>query len=629
MKTSKFLTALAMLGMVACNNVSDDVISHGSALSIKVGTQTKALVTETTLPDAAQIGTFLHNSEGALYDDLPYGNVKFTASGTGALQSWSPDTDVILSATQGTLYGYYPYSASATDLSAVAVEAASQTDYMWATPVSGLDNKNNSAMLTMNHALTAVRLKVVRGDYAGTGLVTAASVQSNALATAATMNIADGTLASVTGAGEVIAPALSQFTLSASEQAVEFIAVPVDGASEALTIEMVVDGQTLVVEAPATDYPQAAIAEYGVTVNGTGLALTQVTVAPWTETSKGNLGISEVKPAQEIDLTKATNGETANCWIISEGGATYSFPTVKGNSSESVGTVASAKVVWESYGTTETINVGDLVSEAVYEDGKIKVTTTGKNGNALVAACDASGNILWSWHLWITDDTIQEHTYANGAGVAMDRNLGALSATPGDVGALGLLYQWGRKDPFLASASISADTEPVVAGTAINAASGYSLALSIANPTNFYSFGKGTFPSDDSWGDTKTIYDPCPVGWKVPGKDFWINALPEEPEENEYWDNTNKGMLLPASISGAESWYPAAGYREHDTEIFETSDFGSYWTSTFEVDEDPDYGDPDYDEASDAYFMEFDISTIYPEGGMDKTSGYSVRAVRE
>ena len=300
MKTSKILTALAMLGMVACNNVSNDVVSQGAALSIKVGTQTKALVTETTLPDAAQIGTFLHNSEGALYDALPYGNVKFTASGTGASQSWASETDVMLSATQGTLYGYYPYSASATDLSAVAVESASQTDYMWATPVSGLDNKNSNATLNMNHALTAVRLKVVRGDYTGAGLVTAASVQSNALATAATMNIADGALASVTGAGEVIAPALNQFTLSASEQAVEFIAVPVDEASEALTIEMVVDGQTLVVEAPATDYPQAAIAEYNVTVNGTGLVLTKVNVVPWTSVNKGNLGLSQTKASDTI-----------------------------------------------------------------------------------------------------------------------------------------------------------------------------------------------------------------------------------------------------------------------------------------------------------------------------------------
>ena len=35
----------------------------------------------------------------------------------------------------------------------------------------------------------------------------------------------------------------------------------------------------------------------------------------------------------------------------------------------------------------------------------------------------------------------------------MDRNLGATSATPGNVGSLGLLYQWGRKDPFLGSSS--------------------------------------------------------------------------------------------------------------------------------------------------------------------------------
>ena len=35
----------------------------------------------------------------------------------------------------------------------------------------------------------------------------------------------------------------------------------------------------------------------------------------------------------------------------------------------------------------------------------------------------------------------------------MDRNMGAISASPGNIGALGLLYQWGRKDPFLGSSS--------------------------------------------------------------------------------------------------------------------------------------------------------------------------------
>ena len=617
MKTSKILTALAMLGMIACNNVNEDVTSKGSALRIKVGTQTKALITETTLPAAAEVGTFLLDGTGQLYNQLPYGNVRFTADGTGASQKWNPDTDVMLSATDGTLHAYYPYSSAATDLTAVPVTATSdnQTDYMWATPATGLNNKNATATLTMNHAMTAVRLKVTRGDYSGTGTVTAALVQSDALATAATLDITDGSLASVSGAGTAIAPAFGQFTLSASEKMIEFIAVPVNGASKPLTIEMVVDGVTLTVEAPAAEYNQGSIAEYSLSVNSTELSLNLIKIAEWEAGNYGSLDMSQVA-VTEIDLTKATNGETANCWIISEGGATYSFPTVKGNSSESVGAVASAKVVWESYGTTETINVGDLVSEAVYEDGKIKVTTTGKNGNALVAACDASGNILWSWHLWITDDTIQEHTYANGAGVAMDRNLGALSATPGDVGALGLLYQWGRKDPFLASASISENTEPAVAGTAINATNGYSLALSIANPTDFYG---DAYPSEDSWGawsETKTIYDPCPVGWKVPGKDFWTNAGLEETNENEYWDSTNKGTLLPTSISGAQSWYPAAGYNNDDGSKRGSGVYSNYHSSTF------------YD-SNYAYYLFFSSDLINTEASGDMYYGHSVRAVRE
>lgn len=41
----------------------------------------------------------------------------------------------------------------------------------------------------------------------------------------------------------------------------------------------------------------------------------------------------------------------------------------------------------------------------------------------------------------------------------MDRNLGAVSATPGDAGAIGLLYQWGRKDPFVTTSEIGKNTE--------------------------------------------------------------------------------------------------------------------------------------------------------------------------
>ena len=49
---------------------------------------------------------------------------------------------------------------------------------------------------------------------------------------------------------------------------------------------------------------------------------------------------------------------TANSYIVSQKGS-YKFNTVKGNSSESVGVVASAEVLWESFGTDVTPNVGD------------------------------------------------------------------------------------------------------------------------------------------------------------------------------------------------------------------------------------------------------------------------------
>lgn len=121
---------------------------------------------------------------------------------------------------------------------------------------------------------------------------------------------------------------------------------------------------------------------------------------------------------------------------------TYSLPAVKGNSSASVGTVASAEVLWESFGTDERVFKGDLVSGAKYENGKIffKTADSYREGNVVIAAKDASGTILWSWHIWLTDQP-QEQVYYNNAGTMMDRNLDATSATPGDVGALCLLYQ--------------------------------------------------------------------------------------------------------------------------------------------------------------------------------------------
>ena len=199
------------------------------------------------------------------------------------------------------------------------------------------------------------------------------------------------------------------------------------------------------------------------------------------------------------NATDLSGSESANCYVVSNAGA-YKFKSVKGNSSTSVGSVASAEVLWESFGTDIEPNVGDFIKSVSHSDGYIYFQTadTFKEGNAVIAAKDASGTILWSWHIWLTDQP-QGQEYYNNAGIMMDRNLGATSATPGDVGALGLLYQWGRKDPFLGSSSISssivAKSTISLPSTVSSNSSNGTIEYTTAHPTTFIIYNS----SNDDW----------------------------------------------------------------------------------------------------------------------------------
>lgn len=279
----------------------------------------------------------------------------------------------------------------------------------------------------------------------------------------------------------------------------------------------------------------------------------------------------------------------ANCYIVTKAGK-YIFKAVKGNSSESVGNVASADVLWETFGTHETPQVGDLVKEVSYNNGEITFTATDKKGNAVIAAKDVAGNILWSWHIWMTDQTV-EHVYKNNAGTMMDRNLGATSVTSGDVRTIGLLYQWGRKDPFLGAVSFNFDTpakSTITWPSAVGKSSSTgNIAYAIAHPTTFISI-EDTRESYD-WTDmetesrwttsdrTKSIYDPCPAGWRVPdgGEDgVWAKA---GFFDNNYLGIANKEAMF--YISTSTTAYPLAGYRNYHGELKTVSTEAGYWSA--------------------------------------------------
>lgn len=296
------------------------------------------------------------------------------------------------------------------------------------------------------------------------------------------------------------------------------------------------------------------------------------------------------------NLAKSVNckRQTANSYIISEAGG-YRFPTVKGNGSESVGSVTSAEVLWESFGSDVAPAVGDLVAAAEYSYGHIVFRTadTFKEGNAVIAAKDADGNILWSWHIWFTDQPA-EQVYLNNAGTMMDRNLGATSAAPGNVGAYGLMYQWGRKDPFMGSSSSSAEsaalstiTWPSVVSSDSNRCT---IEYAISHPTTFITYDNinndwyytGTSSTDDTRWTTsdkpKSIYDPCPAGWRVPdgGNDgIWDKAG----MKGSVYDGTLKGVSFDMGSSAA--WYPATGYRNSFAgELSGSGWYASYWSAS-------------------------------------------------
>ena len=289
--------------------------------------------------------------------------------------------------------------------------------------------------------------------------------------------------------------------------------------------------------------------------------------------------------------TGIPSSTTANCYIVSSSGS-YSFPTVKGGSSQSVGNVVSAEVLWESFGTDVRPSVGDLIGSVSYSNGKISYTVSSpfKEGNAVIAAKDASGEILWSWHIWLTDQP-QEQVYANNAGTMMDRNLGATSATPGDVGALGLLYQWGRKDPFLGSSSIGSEVEAKSTGTwpsaVVSSSSTGTIEYAVRNPMTF--IAQNTYNRDwyytsshtkdnTRWQSNKSIYDPCPVGWRVPdggNNGVWAVAG----FDNQLFDNVDNGMLF-INQSTPSTWYPLTVFRFSDGVEFKMLDgeiASGYW----------------------------------------------------
>ena len=295
----------------------------------------------------------------------------------------------------------------------------------------------------------------------------------------------------------------------------------------------------------------------------------------------------------------------ANSYIISEPGI-YEIASQKVNGEILYG--SSVDWLWASVaggGIPYAAEIKDMFSIVSYENGLIKfrvgkTDTALKEGNIIIALKDNNNRILWTWHIWITD-LPQDIAYGNGK-MFMDRNIGAFSAayvSPG-IDNFGLMYQWGRKDPFFGGNGLvnevsSGNLFPVFSiienntVTNINASwesnanrwthfhtsTEGNVDVAKRNPMMFICNNNNTIPIDipadwmsDSdqflWADNvKTDYDPCPDGYKVPSKGD-LSSLFELEADNKTPKNFKYKHLKywEYSYGGNSSIWPAAGMRQ-------------------------------------------------------------------
>ncbi|MCQ2119310.1 MAG: hypothetical protein MJY84_05250, partial [Bacteroidales bacterium] len=227
-------------------------------------------------------------------------------------------------------------------------------------------------------------------------------------------------------------------------------------------------------------------------------------------------------------------------------------------------TATDKAVVWQSTaGVISNLSVTPATAPALgkgnmYTAGNVRYLEFEVNqdaicqGNAVLAVKDAGGKIMWSWHIWITNDPAvgDPAIYHNSYGFFPMNDIGWVEGalyperqdvtiyleqtTSGKIVEVivsqpevtaaggGMFYQWGRKDPMRASGNT------IVAGPK-------ELSEAIKNPQTFYTISSsgdwcsksytnlwtGKENSTDANVETnnmyKTIYDPSPVGYKVPG----------------------------------------------------------------------------------------------------------------
>ena len=289
-KGTKLLSQLLCIGAVFTACADDEVVNQTdkAPLQVSVNTslakQSRAIVHGEWLPSGSTIGVSLFDTEGDDYDGQGYYNIQYKGTGEEEDQTWSSmGVTPAVSANEAVLVAYHPYNDDEDlDITAIPVEIASQTDYMYSGQVTGITNAAPKADIVLNHAFTAIRVKLVLGDFTGDASVSEIAVASPALASSATLDAFNGNLNNITGQGDKFALPVD-FDLVAGGTDNDIMFVP-DASVESgvTTVSATIGGKKYTAGIEFDEaYKQGYIYTYTLTLNNSGFSVTKVNVKPW------------------------------------------------------------------------------------------------------------------------------------------------------------------------------------------------------------------------------------------------------------------------------------------------------------------------------------------------------------
>ena len=307
-----------------------------------------------------------------------------------------------------------------------------------------------------------------------------------------------------------------------------------------------------------------------------------------------------------------------------------------------------------------------------------------RQGNAIIAIKDATNQIIWSWHIWVTgtdlNQVIQVKNAANKTYSFMPAVLGwcdertttyearscKVKFTAGEkneeitivqkenkitFGDNHPYYQWGRKDPFLPSNGyqnmvgtliknenkrwfgpdgLHTTNNPTVQnlGTSNRCIQQYILQPEVMHSSNsadntYYNLWDITH-NGTTGKSVKSIYDPCPAGFKVPDADAFTgftNRLDTErplpsPEAKGSWNEKDYGWNFTPNNSQM-IFFPALGWRDPQSGgLSQDWDSGNFWTSAPKS-------------TGSAYYLYLKKTEVGPKLSKDRSRALGIRPVKD